>query len=203
MDMLANTLRGSTLLMEVVGMAWETRMGWAFLIFVLPASFQLPTLSFARIKAGLLLFHLEIIINRLASFLLGEHNWKTSRTQKLSVVKSSLHNTGYLSLIWLYQQNLSNPSSLHQEGKLGTWKILLCKRNLSKQCQWNVSRFLQKWRALWNILKINFSKLQLRYVDGYEVGLHGTKKPGGGIMRWGQCSQRETKGMETVGKWRY
>ena len=36
----------------------------------------------------------------------------------------------------------------------------------------------------WKYIKIDFSKLQMRYVDGHEVGVHGIKKPGGGIMRW-------------------
>ena len=38
--------------------------------------------------------------------------------------------------------------------------------------------------SLGNISKMDFSKLQMRYVDGHEVGVYGTKKTRGGIMRW-------------------
>ena len=55
-------------------------------------------------------------------------------------------------MVWLYQQHLSNPSILHQEGKLGSWKIQKCKRNLNRQCQWNINRFLQKQSA-WESIK--------------------------------------------------
>ena len=74
MDMMANTLQSSRVFIESVGMVCKTRMGCAFLIFVYPTSLQLPTLSSKRIKAGLLLFHLEVVIHRLTSSLLGEHN---------------------------------------------------------------------------------------------------------------------------------
>ena len=32
--------------------------------------------------------------------------------------------------------------------------------------------------------KMDFSKLQTRYVDGHETGVHSTNKPGGGVMVW-------------------
>ena len=35
-----------------------------------------------------------------------------------------------------------------------------------------------------SLLKIDFLKLQMRYVDGLEVGVNGTKKLGGGTKLW-------------------
>ena len=38
--------------------------------------------------------------------------------------------------------------------------------------------------SLGNISKMDFSKLQMRYLDEHEVGVYGTKKTSRGIMRW-------------------
>ena len=52
----------------------QTRMVCSFLIFLLPTSLQLPTLSFKRITATLLHFHLVVITRRLITSLLEELN---------------------------------------------------------------------------------------------------------------------------------
>ena len=56
------------------GYGMRNQDGLHILDFVLPTSFQLPELSFARKEAGLLLFHLEVIIHRFTSSFLGEQN---------------------------------------------------------------------------------------------------------------------------------
>ena len=68
-----------------------------------------------------------------------------------------------------------------------TWKLkttVVQEKKLNKLRQWNSNRFPQKWRAFGHMSKLYFSKLQMKYMDELKVGVHGTKKPGGGIMRW-------------------
>ena len=40
---------------------------------------------------------------------------------------------------------------------------------------------------------MDFSKLQMRYVDGHEAGVHCTKKLGGGVMMWTMQKKEKRK----------
>ena len=45
--------------------------------------------------------------------------------------------------------------------------------------------------STWEYIKTDFSKLQMRYVDGHKVGVHGTKKLGVGMRLTVQQKRNE------------
>ena len=65
------------------------------------------------------------------------------------------------------------------------WKLkdTAVQKELEQAVPMKCQQIMQKWIVLRNISKIDFLKLQMRYVDGHKVGVHITKKPGGGKMR--------------------
>lgn len=152
--------------------------------FCVANKLAIPNTFFCKNKSKLITFSSWGSHTKIDFILVRRVQLKNIKDTKVISSEECITQHSYLSLICLYQQNLSNPFVFHQEGKLGNRKMLLFKRNLNRQFQWNVDSFLQKCRALGNLWKMDYLKLQMRYVDGHEVGVHSTKKLCGGIMMW-------------------
>ena len=92
-------------------------------------------------------------------------------------MKSALHSISYLLICYLLYDLTENLL----DGKLGSWKMLVCEKNLSKEWPWNVKLFLPEWRKVGSLSNMDFLKLQMRYVDGLKVAVNSTKKLSGGM----------------------
>ena len=85
--------------------------------------------------------------------------------------------------------------------------MLVYKNNLSKESSQNIKLFLQKQRTVGSLSKLDFLKLQMRYVDGHEVAINSTKKPFGGTelqlmqLTWKQKAWKQWKSGESKDKY--